>query len=88
MSQVGVFLALVTPNVYIWIDGEMYLPLARFEESQAEQRKKLGVPKELVFQTKLELGWELIRRTLERHIPFRAVVMDDLYGRNGALRQK
>lgn len=88
MSQVGVFLALVTPNVCIWIDGELYLPVAWFEESQAEQRKKLGVPKELVFQTKPELGWELIQRTLERHIPFRAVVMDDLYGRNEALRQK
>lgn len=46
------------------------------------------MPKELVFQTKPELGWELIRRTLERQIPFQAVVMDDLYGRNEALRQK
>ena len=88
MSQVGVFLALVTPNVCIWIDGELYLPVAWLEESQAERRKTLGVPKELVFQTKPELGWELIRRTLERQIPFQAVVMDDLYGRNEALRQK
>jgi SRSO17 transposase len=83
-----VFLALVTPNVCIWIDGELYLPAAWFEESQAERRKTLGVAKELVFQTKPELGWELIRRTLERQIPFQAVVMDDLYGRNEALRQK
>lgn len=88
MSQVGVFLALVTPDVCTWIDGELYLPKAWFEDGHAEQRKKTGVPAELTFQTKPELGWELIQRTRERQIPFQAVVMDDLYGRNEALRQK
>jgi len=87
MSQVGVFLALVTPDVCTWIDGELYLPEAWFEDSHAEQRKKTGVPDELSFQTKPELGWQLIRRTQEREIPFVAVTMDDLYGRNEALRQ-
>ena len=43
MSQVGVFLALVTPEVYTWIDGELYLPQAWFEESHTEQRKKKQV---------------------------------------------
>lgn len=87
MSQVGVFLALVTPNVCIWVDGELYLPNAWFENSHAEERKKTGVPEELTFQTKPELGWQLIQRTQQRQIPFQAVVMDDLYGRNQALRQ-
>jgi SRSO17 transposase len=87
MSQVGVFLALVTPEVCTWIDGELYLPQAWFEESHAELRKKTGVPEELAFQTKPELGWQLIERTHKRQIPFQAVVMDDLYGRNEALRQ-
>ena len=87
MSQVGVFLALVTPEVCTWIDGELYLPQAWFEESHAELRKKTGVPEELAFQTKPELGWQLIERTQKRQIPFQAVVMDDLYGRNEALRQ-
>jgi len=87
MSQVGVFLALVTPDVCTWIDGELFLPQAWFEDSHAEQRKQTGVPEELTFQTKPELGWQLIKRTQERQIPFRAVVMDDLYGRNGSLRQ-
>ena len=57
MSQVGVFLALVTPEVCTWIDGELYLPQAWFEESHAELRKKTGVPEKLAFQTKPELGW-------------------------------
>jgi SRSO17 transposase len=87
MSQVGVFLALVTPEVCTWIDGELYLPKAWFEESHAELRNKTGVPEKLTFQTKPELGWQLIQRTQERQIPFQAVVMDDLYGRNETLRQ-
>jgi SRSO17 transposase len=87
MSQVGVFLALVTADVCTWIDGELYLPQAWFEESHIELRKKTGVPEELSFATKPELGWELIKRTRERQIPFQAVVMDDLYGRNETLRQ-
>ena len=88
MSQVGVFLALVTADVCTWIDGELFLTKAWFEESHAGLRKQTGVPEELTFQTKPELGWQLIQRTQERHIPFQAVVMDDLYGRNGVLRQK
>ena len=87
MSQVGVFLALVTAEVWTWIDGDLYLPQAWFEESHADLRKKAGVPENLAFHTKPELGWLLIQRTRERHIPFQAVVMDDLYGRNEILRQ-
>lgn len=87
MSQVGVFLALVTPEVCTWIDGELYLPQAWFEESHAEQREKTGVPEELTFQTKPELGWQMVKRTQECKIPFVAVTMDDLYGRNETLRQ-
>jgi SRSO17 transposase len=88
MSQVGVFIALVTPKVCTWIDGELFLPKAWFEDSHVELRKQTGVPEGLTFQTKPELGWQLIQRTQERQIPFQAVVMDDLYGRNGDLRQK
>lgn len=87
MSQVGVFLALVTPDVCTWIDGELYLPQAWFEASHVEQRTETGVPEELVFHTKPELGWQLIQRTQQRGIPFQAVVMDDLYGRNETLRK-
>jgi SRSO17 transposase len=87
MSQVGVFLALVTPEVCTWIDGELYLPQAWFEESHEQQRKQAGVPGDLTFRTKPEIGWELIKRAKERQIRFVAVTMDDLYGRNEAFRQ-
>jgi SRSO17 transposase len=87
VSQVGVFLALVTPEVCTWIDGELYLPQAWFDESHDQQRKQAGVPGNLTFRTKPEIGWELIKRANERQIRFVAVTMDDLYGRNEALRQ-
>ena len=87
MSQVGVFLSLVTPQVNSWIDGELYIPAHWFEANYAEKRKAVGLPEELTFNTKPELGWQMIQRVQARGIPFKAVVMDDLYGRNEALRQ-
>jgi SRSO17 transposase len=88
MSQVGVFLSLVTPAVNTWIDGELYIPIHWFEEGHAEKRKAIGIPDERTFQKKPELGWQMIQRAQAKKIPFQAVVMDDLYGRNGVLRQQ
>jgi SRSO17 transposase len=88
MSQVGVFLSLVTPQVNTWIDGELYIPARWFEAGYAEQRKAVGIPDQRTFQKKPELGWQLIQRVQAREIPFQAVVMDDLYGRNEILRQR
>ena len=88
MSQVGVFLSLVTLQVNTWIDGELYIPAHWFEADQAEKRKAVGVPAELTFKTKPELGWQMVQRVQARAIPFEAVVMDDLYGRNAELRQR
>jgi SRSO17 transposase len=87
MSQVGVFLSLVTPQVNTWIDGELFIPAHWFEERSAEKRKATGIPKERTFQTKPELGWQMIQRVHARGVPFQAVLMDSLYGRNEALRQ-
>jgi SRSO17 transposase len=88
MSQVGEFLSLVTPQVNTWIDGELFIPAHWFEERSAEQRKAVGIPDQRSFQTKPELGWQMIQRVRERGIPFQAVLMDSLYGRNEALRQQ
>lgn len=88
VSQVGVFLSLVTPQVNTWIDGELFIPAHWFEENAAGKRQSVGIPTELSFQTKPELGWQMIQRVRERGIPFQAVLMDSLYGRNEALRQQ
>lgn len=88
MSQVGVFLSLATPRAHMWIDGELYIPEHWFEEAYAERREKVGLPEDRTFQTKPELGWQMIQRAQANRVPFEAVVMDDLYGRNAELRQR
>lgn len=86
MSQVGVFLALVTPRVTTWVDGELFVPEDWFTAACAARRQQLGVPSSRIFQTKPALGWQMIERVRVRGLPFVAVAMDDLYGRNTQLR--
>jgi SRSO17 transposase len=88
MSQVGVFLSLVTPHVNTWIDGELFIPKHWFQEEYAERRQKVGIPENRTFNTKPELGWQMIERAKVNQVPFDAVVMDDLYGRNTTLRRR
>ncbi len=88
MSQVGVFGALVTPRINTWIDGELYFPKHWFEDEYAERRQKIGMPEHLTFKKKPELAWEIIHRAKENKVPFEAVDMDDLYGRNTVLRRR
>jgi len=88
MSQVGVFLSLAIPRAHTWIDGELYIPKRWFGKAYAERREKAGIPETRTFQTKPELGWKMIQRVVANQVPFEAVVMDDLYGRNAVLRQR
>jgi SRSO17 transposase len=85
LSQVGVFLAFVTPQVNLWLDGELFVPKDWFETDQHAWRERVGLPEDRYFQTKPELAWQLIQRAQAKELPFVAVVMDDLYGRNRAL---
>ena len=88
MSQVGVFLSLATPRAHTWIDGELYIPAHWFGDAYAARREKVGIPETRIFQTKPELGWQVIQRIVANEVPFEAVIMDDLYGRNDVLRQR
>ena len=88
MSQVGVFLSLVRPQVNTWIDGELFLPEGWFAQDYAQRRQQAGLPATRQFQTKPELAWQMIQRTRAHGVSFEAVVMDDLYGRNARLRQR
>lgn len=85
VCQGGVFAALVTPEVNTWLDGELYLPEQWFAPEAAPKRQRVGIPAERPFQTKPQLAWQLIQRTQARGVPFVAVDMDDLYGRNWEL---
>jgi SRSO17 transposase len=85
-SQVGVFASLATFTANSWIDGELFIPSSWFTESAKEKREHAGIPEELIFQTKPQLAWQIIQRIQGNGVPFEAVAMDTLYGRNQELR--
>lgn len=86
MSQVGVFLSLTNSGYHTWVDGELYFPKIWFTADYAVHRKRIGMPKERKFATKLELAWQMTQRVQENGLPFCAIDCDSLYGRAGWLR--
>lgn len=88
LCQVATCLAFAHPASGLWtmVDAELFLPEHWFDAVHQELRQKLGIPAERVFETKPELGLVMIRRAIQRGLPFQRVVADDLYGRNRAFR--
>jgi SRSO17 transposase len=88
VCQVATCLAFAHPASGLWtlVDGELFLPERWFSPEYKQLREKLGIPPERSFQTKPQLGLVMIRRALQRGLPFERVVADDLYGRNRAFR--
>lgn len=92
VSQVGVFaayanLTTATP-IWTWVEGSLYIPKKWFGEEQkwVDKRKKLGIPEDKAFKTKIELAWELIKNCKKNGLPFEMTSFDCLYGRSGWLR--
>jgi SRSO17 transposase len=88
LSQVGTFVAFANGSVWTWVDGELFLPERWFGPELAAERERLGIPAERTFKTKVELGWEMIRRAQAEGLPFEAVACDELYGRSAWLRAR
>jgi SRSO17 transposase len=88
LSQVGVFLSITKDGKHNWIDGELYLPEAWFDEAHQELRKRVGLPEEREFQTKIELFWQMVQRCKKEGVDFDAVAVDGLYGQSFWLRQQ
>jgi SRSO17 transposase len=82
MCQVGVFISIAKNGMNCWIDGEIFIPEHWFNDVHSGSRKQVGIPEERIFQTKPELGWELVRRAQAQGMPFEAVACDGLYGRS------
>lgn len=86
-SQVGVYLGYASRQGYSWIEGQLFMPEAWFDDDHTAKRLTCGVPAELAFQTKPEIGLELLRRAVRRgDLPFRWVAADELYGDSPAFR--
>lgn len=87
-SQVGVYLAYAQQQHWMIWDAALFIPESWFAPNQARQRQKAEIPAERVFQTKIELGWDMIARAHAQGLAFVAVAFDSLYGRSHWLRQQ
>jgi SRSO17 transposase len=76
--QIGVFANYYSSKGHTFIDRKIYLPE---EWCQAKQRREeAGVPENVVFRTKPELGLEMIRKAVSEQVPFQWVGGDSVYG--------
>ena len=81
--QMGVFLVAVTPAGNALLEQQLYLP--KCWASDAQRRAKTAVPEEIAFQTKPQIGIELLRRTRTHGlVKFDWLIADEFYGHNGA----
>ena len=86
-GQVGVYLGYASRKGYSLIEGQLFMPEKWFEEEHAEQRQACGVPEDLVFKTKPEIGLELLKNALKRDtLAISWVAADALYGDSPAFR--
>lgn len=80
--QMGVFLVGVTPAGSILLEQQLYLP--EIWASDAERRDETSVPEDITFQTKPQIGIELLRRTRTHGlVKFDWITADEFYGHNG-----
>ncbi len=87
-AQVGVYLSYAKDSVWTLVDGELFIPEKWFSQDYAERRLKAELPEQRVFQTKIELGWQMIERAQAADFLFEAVAFDSLYGRSHWLREQ
>ena len=86
-GQVGVYLGYASRKGYSLVEGQLFMPDEWFEEEQAERRRACGVPEDLVYKTKPEIGLELLQKAVKRsNFPFQWVAADALYGDSPAFR--
>lgn len=78
LCQVGVYLAYANPHHTSFVDYRMYLPESWIADDN--RRRKCGVPQDITFATKAQLGLEMIRAFRASDLPFRWVCMDAHYG--------
>lgn len=91
-SQVGVHLGYVSRQGYTLLDSQLFMPDEWFDEAHTERRQASGVPADLTYQSKPEIGLDLLQAAVKRNaqlthpLPFEWVAADELYGDSPAFR--
>jgi SRSO17 transposase len=83
--QIGVFLAYATPGGVALVDRDLYLPTS-WTQDRARCRAA-GIPDEVGFKTKPQLGQAMLERALAAGVPFGWVTGDTVYGGDRRLRR-
>jgi SRSO17 transposase len=85
--QMGVFLAYVSSHGHAMIDARLFLP--RVWTDDPERCKQAGVPNDVTYASKGDIGLELLRQARERgHLQGQWVTADEWYGRGAELRDE
>jgi SRSO17 transposase len=96
MGQVGVLSSYYKDGVWVLTDAELFLPKSWFnstgtlwtdEAGRLKVHKRLHIPADRVFKTKVELAQEQFDRALCEKVGFEAVGGDSFYGRSTAFRR-
>jgi len=82
--QIGVFLAYASVKGHAFIDRELYLP--REWAADKARRGEAGVPEEVTFATKPQLGLGMLQRCRAAGVKAAWVTGDEVYGRHRDLR--
>jgi SRSO17 transposase len=86
-GQVGVYLGYASRKGYSLLEGQLFMPEKWFAEESTERRQACGVPEDLVFKTKPEIGLALLQKAETRdNLPFSWVAADELYGDSPTFR--
>jgi SRSO17 transposase len=83
-AQVGVFLAYASKKGAAFVDRALYLP--KEWTNNRDRMAEAGVPKEVRFADKVELGKRMLERAFEVEVPAQWVVADSFYGRAHSFR--
>lgn len=83
-SQIGVFLAYGSDRGRALIDRELYLP--KDWTSDRDRCRAAGIPDDVEFATKPDMGLRMLQRAVESGIPFGWVTADEVYGQTSRLR--
>jgi len=86
MGQVGVALGYYAANVWALVDAELFLPEIWFDEAHKKLHRRLHIPEERKFQTKIEIGLQRIEHAQSNGLPFSRLSCDAFYGRSHEFR--
>ena len=83
--QVGVFTGYASRKGHTLLGRRLFLPEAWFDQAHAERRRECDIPEDVTFQTKPELGLEMLQTIVaEGQVRGRWVAVDEAFGRSTA----